>query len=137
MGNMNHPFKPKITVFHCINSFSERSVLALRDNSRFELNPVKMACSSMVKEIYLLRAFEAGADAVIVFVCPETQCRHIEGSIWARKRVGMTQKLLDDIGLDGKRLTLVNLRPDDNALAEKSLRSVLADMERIGPNPAT
>ncbi len=90
----------------------------------------------MVKDIYLLRAFEAGADAVMVFVCPETQCRHIEGSIRARKRVNRAKKILDEIGLNGKRLNLVYLHPGDNALAEKCIDNVLADIENIGPNPA-
>ncbi len=133
---MNHPFKAKLTLFHCINSFSESSVLALGDKNRFEIDLVKMACSSMVKDVYLLRAFEAGADAVIAFVCPETQCRHIEGSIRARKRVNRAKKILDEIGLDGKRLTLAYIRPGDAALAEKCIENVLADLQRIGHNPA-
>jgi len=123
-------------LFRCRNSFDEIPIQKLQDKDRFELDTVTMACSSMVKDVFILRAFEAGADAVVVFVCPENHCRHIEGSMRARKRVDRVKNILDDIGLDGLRLTLVNLSPGDTALAEESIQKVLSDLERIGPNPA-
>jgi F420-non-reducing hydrogenase iron-sulfur subunit len=92
---MAENFKPKITLFHCINAFGDADALALSDNNACELKTVKMACSSMVKDVFLLRAFEAGADGVVVLVCPDGQCRYIEGNIRAKKRVGWVRRLLD------------------------------------------
>ena len=92
---MTENFKPKITLFHCINAFGDADELALNDKDACEIQTVKMACSSMVKDVFLLRAFEAGADGVIVLVCPEGQCRYLEGNIRAKKRVEYVQNLLD------------------------------------------
>jgi len=78
-------------------------------SSACDLKFVALACSSMVKDVFLLRAFEAGADAVVVLVCPEGACRYVEGNLRAKKRVQWVKDLLDEIGMDGRRLALHNL----------------------------
>jgi F420-non-reducing hydrogenase iron-sulfur subunit len=133
---MDLNFKPKITVFHCINTCYQEAVLPGDGERNYELQTVKLPCSGMVKDIVLLKAFEAGADAVVVLVCPEQQCRYIQGSIRARKRVEWVQRLLDEIGLAGRRLSIVNMSAEDEASAAKILRQTLSDLAELGPNPA-
>ena len=134
--NMTENFKPKITLFHCINAFSESDELLLNGNPACEIKTVKMACSSMVKDVFLLRAFEAGADAVIVMVCPEGQCRHIEGNLRAKKRVAWVGDLLDEIGLDHRRLSLVHMTAGDQAAVIQTMNDVVKKLAELGPNPA-
>ena len=133
---MTENFKPKITLFHCINAFDEAAELSLTDMGNCEIKTVKMGCSSMVKDVFLLRAFEAGADGVIVLVCPEGQCRFLEGNIRAKKRVAWVQNLLDEIGLDGRRLSLANMATGDNAAADQTINNLLKNLAVLGPNPA-
>ncbi|MBL7179143.1 MAG: hydrogenase iron-sulfur subunit [Pseudomonadota bacterium] len=133
---MDPNFKPKITVFHCINIFYEGVSLPGGGEDNCELHVVKLPCSGMVKDIVLLKAFEAGADAVVVLVCPEEQCRHVQGSIRARKRVEWVQKLLDEIGLDGRRLSIFNIPSKDEASVAVILRRTFSDLAELGPNPA-
>jgi coenzyme F420-reducing hydrogenase delta subunit len=90
----------------------------------------------MVKDVFLLRAFEAGADAVIVLVCPEGQCRYVEGNLRAYKRVMWVKKLLDEIGIDGNRLSLVNLSSEDKEAAAQIVEKVRSDLIERGPSPA-
>jgi F420-non-reducing hydrogenase iron-sulfur subunit len=134
--NMTENFKPKITLFHCINAFGNADELTLTVNQSCEIKTVKMACSSMVKDVFLLRAFEAGADAVVVLVCPEGQCRYVEGNIRARKRVAWVRNLLDEIGLDGRRLSLTNMRTGDKSAASQTMNDVVKKLAELGPNPA-
>jgi F420-non-reducing hydrogenase iron-sulfur subunit len=133
---MAENFKPKITLFHCINAFGDADELALSDKDACEIKPIKMACSSMVKDVYLLRAFEAGADGVVVLVCPEGQCRYLEGNLRAKKRVGRVQRLLDEIGLDGRRLILNNMEAGDDSAVNQTVDLVLKNLAVLGPNPA-
>ena len=132
---MKNKFKPKITLFHCINTFRDGAFLSSNED-KFEVKIVEMACSSMVKDVFLLRAFESGADAVVVMVCPEGACRYIEGNFRAKKRIEWVQKLLDEIGLDGKRLTIYNVSPGDEAGAAQIIQKTVADLADLGPNPA-
>ncbi len=101
-----------------------------------EIRPVPMACSSMVKDLFLLKALEAGADAVSVWVCPEGACRHVQGNLRAKKRVQRVQSLLEDIGLDGRRLTFFNLAPQDRVSISSRLEEIAALLAGIGKNPA-
>ncbi|MBA3011160.1 MAG: hydrogenase iron-sulfur subunit [Proteobacteria bacterium] len=124
--------QPKITVFHCLNSFRETPQLF----EGCQANIVKMACSSMTQDIYLLKAFEAGADAVIVLVCPEQACRYAEGSIRAKKRVTRVKALLDEIGLDGERLSLFNTMAEESVALRHIIQTTLVKLDTIGLNPA-
>ena len=133
---MTENFKPKITLFHCINAFGDADELSLNGNKTCEIKTVKMACSSMVKDVFLLRAFEAGADAVVVMVCPEGQCHYLEGNIRAKKRVAWVRNLLDEIGLDGRRLSLINMVSGDKSAASRTMDDVVKKLAELGPNPA-
>ena len=133
---MTENFKPKITLFHCINAFGDADELSLTDMDNCEIQTVKMACSSMVKDVFLLKAFEAGSDGVVVLVCPEGQCRYVEGNIRAKKRVAWVRNLLDEIGLDGRRLALGNMAAGDKAAAAQIINDVLKNLAELGPNPA-
>ena len=133
---MTKKFKAKITVFYCINTFGNGGPVSLTDGEECEFRLVKLACSSMVKDVFLLRAFEAGADAVIVLVCPEGQCRYVEGNLRAYKRVMWVKKLLDEIGIDGNRLSLVNLSSEDKEAAAQIVEKVRSDLIERGHSPA-
>ncbi len=129
---MNIDKKPKLTLFHCLNSFKETS--SMFDGC--QAKTVKMACSSMTKDIHLLKAFEAGADAVLVLVCPEKGCRYSEGSMRAKKRVDYVKTILDDIGMDSKRLNIFNTIAKDTGLIKDIIQTTISELETIGPNPA-
>ncbi|SDU28018.1 hydrogenase iron-sulfur subunit [Desulfobacula phenolica] len=123
---------PKLTLFHCLHSFEE--TVSLFDGC--EIKTVKMACSSMTKDIHLLKAFEAGADAVLVLVCPEKGCRYAQGSIRAKKRVEYVKAILDDIGMDGRRLNIFNTTSSDSDSIKDIIRKTVLELDTIGPNPA-
>ena len=132
----NKSFRPKITIFHCINAFSDKRTSPLTSGDGFETHIVKLPCSSMVKDVYLLRAFEAGADAVVVLVCPERQCRHLEGNIRAKKRVERLKNLLDEIDFDSRRLSIFNLALGDEDAAAEIMQKILLELAELGPSPA-
>ena len=128
--------KPKITVMYCINSFSEKASRQAKREDGAELKFVRLPCSSMVKDVFVLRAFEAGSDAVVIFVCPEGQCRYVEGNIRAGKRVTWLRKLLDDIGMDGRRLILKNVAAKDDIATEDTLEEARNVINELGLSPA-
>ena len=125
--------KPQITVFHCINALSNAALL---DYDNCDIESVKLPCSSMSRELVFLKAFESGADAVVVLVCPENSCRYLQGSLRTAKRVNRVKKLLDEIGLDGRRINLYNIHNGDVRAAEKIIENTLNDLAFLGPNPA-
>jgi coenzyme F420-reducing hydrogenase delta subunit len=130
---MDSSYRPEITVFYCINAFNEKTVLPFTETGAAKVKYVKMACSSMVKDIFILKAFESGADGVVVFICPEEACRYVEGSIRAAKRVARVKMILADIGLGMDRLSVYNTRPGDAETLAEILTKKAAGLAVKGP----
>jgi coenzyme F420-reducing hydrogenase delta subunit len=121
--------KPKITIFYCINSFRQPEAPLLED---CDIKYIKMPCSSMTKDVYLLRAFEAGADAVLVLICPEDACRYAEGGKRARKRIEWTRGILDQIGMDGqKQLAIYNVVSDDEKAVKEIIKKTIDGLKDL------
>lgn len=136
VNSMYKNFTLKITVFHCINTFNDAMTMPWGEDEEVKINFIRLPCSSMVKDVFLLRAFEAGADAVIVMVCPEGACRYVEGNLRAKRRVLWVQKVLDEIGLGGRRLTIFNVAPGDENAIVKIIEEIRDDVVALGPSPA-
>ncbi|MBN1369936.1 MAG: hydrogenase iron-sulfur subunit [Dehalococcoidaceae bacterium] len=100
--------RPVVTLFYCVNALSRQTAQDLENAAEFEIRPVHMACSSMVKDVLLLKGFEAGADLVVVATCPPGQCQFIDGNSRARKRVERVRRLMDEAGLEGRRLIIID-----------------------------
>jgi F420-non-reducing hydrogenase iron-sulfur subunit len=122
-----------ITILHCFNALSE---VQFPESPDYQIQSVKLPCSSMTREVVMLRAFEAGADAVLVMVCPQGSCQYLQGNLRAAKRVERVKKMLDEIGLDGRRLKLYSIPHGDQSRANRIIEQTLADIALLGPNPA-
>jgi F420-non-reducing hydrogenase iron-sulfur subunit len=124
---------PEITIFYCINSFKQPESPLLKDCN---IKYIKMPCSSMTKDVYLLRAFEAGADAVLVLACPEEACRYAEGGKRARKRIQWVRGILDQIGMDGERqLAIYNTAAGDEKAVKDIIKDMLSGLKLIQESP--
>jgi coenzyme F420-reducing hydrogenase delta subunit len=78
---------------------------------------IAVPCSGKLQPEHLLKAFEAGADLVVVLTCPEGECRYLEGRRRIERRLDYVRGLLDEIGLGGKRLVLLD-GGEDSAQAD-------------------
>ncbi len=99
-----------ITIFFCrqldINQDKNRRAIEKELGPRVRFFP--LPCSGRIEPLHLLRAFESGADMVYLIACPEGACRYREGNLRAKKRVQYAQKLIEEIGLEGARIELIN-----------------------------
>jgi len=74
-----------------------------------EVEIILMPCSGRVDIIHLLKAFEAGSDAVFVAGCLEGECHYLTGNLKAKKRVNKLKKDLAQMGIEPERLEMFNL----------------------------
>jgi coenzyme F420-reducing hydrogenase delta subunit len=94
---------------------------------------VSVPCGSGLDELHLLRAFEAGADRVMVLACYDGACRSIDGAKWAEKRVSAARALLEEAGIAGWRLAFRNVAPNMSA----DIVHWLADWHAPAPEAVT
>src|SRR5512137_1146811 len=68
------------------------------------LRGLRVMCSGRVDPAFILRAFELGADGVLVAGCHPGDCHYVSGNEKAERKIAMTAELLDVLGIDKRRL---------------------------------
>jgi coenzyme F420-reducing hydrogenase delta subunit len=96
---------------------------------------VETPCSGKVDPIYLLKAFEKGADAVVVLACDQRLCSTLEGSKRIHKRVARTKALLAEAGVEPERLVLQIVRRPALASLDTLFARVKETIKEMGPSP--
>jgi len=98
----------KLCLFYCSNSMDAD---ALRQNlsniGTDELKTVSLPCSGKLNLLYLLKAFEKGADGVVLVTCRQGDCHFLEGNLRAKKRSESVEALLEEIGLGKGRMRII------------------------------
>jgi coenzyme F420-reducing hydrogenase delta subunit len=65
----------------------------------------------------------------------EGDCHYLEGNINARRRIEYSQKLLEDIGLEGRRIQMVNISSAMGGQFAWTAAEFTEEIRRLGPNP--
>jgi F420-non-reducing hydrogenase iron-sulfur subunit len=127
----------RIVCFHCSHAAEDAIDLAGQQHRQYGSNVVliRLPCSGRAEERHILKEFREGADAVLVVGCLEGNCSHRYGSIAARKKVDRVKSILDDIGLSGERLEMVNVASNQGWKFPEMVKAMEAKIERLGRNP--
>jgi len=96
---------------------------------------VHVPCSGKMEVQQILAAFEHGIDGVLIAGCLEGGCHFVEGNLRAKRRIAAAQKLLDEIGIGGERLRMVNLSASEAPTFVARVREMVETVERLGPSP--
>ena len=105
----------KICVLYCSNSLKREDLaLYVSKVQDDELTTISLPCSGKIDIPYMVKAFETGADGVVLITCPKGQCHNLEGNMRAQKRTQAVDSLLEEVGLGKGRIIAVQFK-DDNA----------------------
>jgi coenzyme F420-reducing hydrogenase delta subunit len=134
---MNEQFEPGIVAFCCHYCAYGAADLAgsMRLNYPANVKIIKLPCTGKVDIIYLLKAFEDGADGVYVAGCLEGNCHFTNGNIKAKRRVARAKRLLDEIGVGGNRLEMYNMSASMGPRFVEVAREMTERIKALGPNP--
>jgi coenzyme F420-reducing hydrogenase delta subunit len=93
---------------------------------------ILVPCSGRVDELFILQAFENGADGVYVAGCEEGSCHFVSGNFRAKKRVGAVKKILSEIGLESERVEMFNISASQGGLFAKVAREMTERIRSLG-----
>ena len=82
-----------------------------------------------------MKAFENGADGILVAGCEEGSCHFKEGNLIAKSRVNHTRDLLSESGLEMERLRMVNIGAADARPFAKIIQHMVETVRKLGPSP--
>lgn len=94
-----------------------------------------LPCSSKADTLAIIKAFEGGADAVVVCACRADNCSLLEGSRRARKTVDETKRLLEEIGLESERLELFELGTAECHTSSQAADIMISRLKNINYAP--
>jgi len=101
-------FEPKIIAFLCTWCSYTGADLAgtSRKASPWNIRAIRTPCSGRVPPELVIRAFDEGADGVIVLGCHIGECHYDTGNHRTAKRIPVLKNLLSFVGLEPERLRL-------------------------------
>ncbi|MGD0337757.1 MAG: hydrogenase iron-sulfur subunit [Bacteroidota bacterium] len=134
---INITFEPKIIAFCCHYCAYASADLAgsMRLQYPSGVRIIRTPCTGRLEVDFYMKAFEDGADGVLVAGCLEGGCHFIDGNLFAKRRVNSVRDLLEECGIEKERLRMVNI----SAAMAKNLVDIINDMvntiRELGPNP--
>lgn len=93
--------RPKIVAFLC--NWCSYAGADLAGSGRMDypanLRVIRVPCSGRVDPLFVLKALEQGADAVLVSGCHPGDCHYAKGNYYARRRLTALLELLEFTGV--------------------------------------
>ena len=129
-------FKPKIVAFCC--NWCSYAGADLAGSSRLAypavVKKIRVPCSSRVNPLFILRAFEKGADGVILCGCHPGDCHYSTGNYYARRRMTMLFSMLDYLGVERARTRVEWVSAAEGAKFSAVMNSFVSKIYELGEN---
>jgi F420-non-reducing hydrogenase iron-sulfur subunit len=128
-------FEPKIVAFLCKWCSSAGSDLAGVSRLKYPANsvPIQVMCSGSVSPIYIMSAFNKGADGVLVSGCHPGDCHYLKGNFYARRRLYLVQKLMQFVGLEPDRFRMSWVSAAEGVKFAEVISDFVKDLKALGP----
>ena len=134
---MSERYEPRVLALVC--TYCTYTAADMAGSMRLQYPPnvrvVKLLCTGKVDVLYLLEAFRAGADVVMVSGCEVGDCHFLEGNLRAKERVEHAKALLDELGLGGERLEMFHIGASDAPKWAEAVEQMVRRAYELGPNP--
>ncbi len=134
---MKNEFEPVVIAFCCHYCAYTAADMAGSQRICYPANVkiIRVPCSGKVDLLHILKAFENGADGVVVAGCLSGDCHFKTGNVKAAKRVAQAKKLLADIGIEPERVEMVNLSAGMGEGFAETAREMTEKIRNMGPSP--
>ncbi|MFH1312969.1 MAG: hydrogenase iron-sulfur subunit [Candidatus Eisenbacteria bacterium] len=128
-------FKPRIVAFLC--NWCSYAGADLAGTSRIkhkaDVRVIRVPCSGRVDASFILKAFERGADGVLIGGCHPGDCHYVSGNLNARRRFFLMRSLLDFLGIEKERFQVTWCSAAEGRKWAEVVDEVCESVSRIGP----
>ena len=127
-------WSPKVVAFVC--NWCTYTGADLAGTSRLKMEPnvrvIKLPCSSRVNPLFIIKAFERGADGVIVSGCHTGDCHYSTGNYHARRRFAILHDLLQFMGVEEDRVTFAWVSASEGNKWQQVVNETTARVKELG-----
>jgi F420-non-reducing hydrogenase iron-sulfur subunit len=128
---------PRIVAFAC--NWCSYAGADLAGVSRIQYPPstrvIRVMCSGRISPMFVLEAFRAGADGVLVTGCHPGDCHYISGNEKAVHQVEMARALIELLGIEPCRLRLEWISAGEGARFAQVIQEFTDQVRELGSNP--
>ena len=132
---MGEGFEPIIVGFAC--NWCSYAGADLAGTSRIKYPPniklIRIMCTGRVTPAFVLKAFQDGADGVLVAGCHPGDCHYISGNLKCEKIMETTWKLVDLLGIGRERLRLEWVSASEGSRFAQVVTEFTDHIREIGP----
>ncbi|ACB86216.1 hydrogenase iron-sulfur subunit [Natranaerobius thermophilus] len=127
-------FEPKIVAFCCNWCSYAGADLAGTGRLKYPENIriIRVPCSSRVEVPLVMRAFQNGADGVMVAGCHPGDCHYNTGNYHTRRRMILMQKVLDFMGISSDRLLVKWISGNEAAKFKDTVENFNERLKKLG-----
>ena len=128
-------FEPRIVAFVCTWCTYAGADLAGTSRLKYASNVrvIRVPCSGRIDPLHVVKAFERGADGVLVSGCHPGDCHYAEGNYYARRRFTIFRDLLLFLGIEPERVQFSWISAAEGAKWADTINKVTAEIRALGP----
>jgi coenzyme F420-reducing hydrogenase delta subunit/ferredoxin len=128
-------FEPKIVAFVC--NWCTYLGADLAGTTRLEYPPnvriVRLPCTGRIDFNLIVKAFEIGADSVLVSGCHPGDCHYTSGNYHARRRWILFRELLQALGFDMERIHFTWISAAEGHKWQEVVKEITEKTRQTGP----
>lgn len=131
-------FQPRIVAYVCNWCTYLGADLAGTNRLEYPSNVriIRLPCTGRIDFNLLIKAFEAGADAILVSGCHPGDCHYTAGNYHARRRWTLFRDLLDTIGVETDRIHFTWISAAEGKKFQQTIAEITAKTLELGPYTA-
>lgn len=130
----NGNFKPLIVAFCC--NWCSYAGADLAGSSRqvypADVKIIRVPCSCRVNPMFILKAFQRGADGVIMCGCHPGDCHYSTGNYYTRRRMATLFSMLDFLGIEKERTRVEWVSASEGARFSQVMNDFCNHIKEIG-----
>ncbi|MDG6257968.1 MAG: hydrogenase iron-sulfur subunit [Methanomicrobiaceae archaeon] len=134
---MAEEWNPKIIAIIC--NWCSYAGADLAGGARMQYPPdiraVRVMCTGRIDPLFIMKAFQDGADGVLISGCHFGDCHYLEGNYKAAKRMFLVKNILKNIGFDDKRIRMTFVSASEGAKWAGVVEDVVRTVKELGPSP--
>ena len=129
-------FTPTIVAFCC--NWCSYAGADLAGSSRLtypaNVKIIRVPCSCRVNPMFVLKAFQRGADGVILCGCHPGDCHYVTGNYYTRRRMALLYSFLNYMGIEKERTRVEWVSAAEGARFSAVMNDFVKTVTDLGEN---
>ena len=130
------PFTPLIVAFCCNWCRPDPRPRSCTSRLSYPANVkiIRVPCSCRVNPLFILRAFQRGADGVILCGCHPGDCHYSTGNFYTRRRMTLLFSMLDYLGIERERTRVEWVSAAEGTKFAATMNDFVQTITELGEN---